>query len=59
MMAPGQDMNKIFLQEKENLELADGLYRWAAEGVEQRMLERWARSKGKSTARADGKVKTS
>ncbi|KAG8865364.1 ER membrane complex subunit 3 [Tulasnella sp. 330] len=58
-MAPGQDMHKIFLQEKENLELADGLYKWAAEGVEQRMLERWARSKGKSTARTDGKLKTS
>ncbi|KAG8986147.1 ER membrane complex subunit 3 [Tulasnella sp. JGI-2019a] len=58
MMTPGQDMHKTFLQEKENLELADGLYRWAADGVEQRMLDKWARSKGTAT-RADGKLKTS
>lgn len=57
-LGPGQDMNKIFLQEKENLELADGLYKWAADGVEQRMLDRWAKSRGSKEVRGQ-KQKTS
>lgn len=55
-VTPGQDMHKLFLQEKDNLELADGLYKWAADGVEKRMLDRWAKHNGgKDTA---GKQKT-
>lgn len=39
-------MHKLFLQEKDNLELADGQYKWVAEGIEQRMLDRWKARKG-------------
>lgn len=59
---PGQDMHKLFLQEKENLELADGLYHWAADGVEKRMLDRWSRHTGGEKSKSNsttGKQKTS
>ncbi|KAH7105483.1 transmembrane protein [Auriculariales sp. MPI-PUGE-AT-0066] len=39
----GQDMNKIFKGEKDNLELADGLYVWACDGVEDRILAKYGR----------------
>lgn len=43
-MGPGQpDMVKVFKSEIENLSLADGLYRWVGDGVEDRVLERWGK----------------
>jgi hypothetical protein len=52
-LAPGQDMHKMYLQEKDSLELAAASYKWAAAGVEDRILARFsAKELGK------GKVKT-
>lgn len=42
-MGPQQDMVKPFKAEVENLALAEGLYRWAGEGVEDRVLARWGK----------------
>ncbi|CDZ98089.1 Uncharacterized conserved protein [Phaffia rhodozyma] len=39
---PTGDFNKFFKQEAENLELAGGMYKWMGEGVEQKVLEKWA-----------------
>ncbi|CAE6522561.1 unnamed protein product [Rhizoctonia solani] len=38
-----QDFNKIFAAEKDNLELAEGLYVWSGEHVEERLLQRWGK----------------
>ena len=46
-MGPQEDMVKPFKAEVENLALAEGLYRWAGEGVEDRVLAKW----GKGTAK--------
>jgi hypothetical protein len=43
-MGPQQDMVKPFKAEVENLALAEGLYRWAGEGVEDRVLARWGKA---------------
>ena len=40
---PGVDYVKLFATEKESLELAEGQYKWAAQGVERRMLARWGK----------------
>ena len=42
---PGQpqDYNKLFKAEKDNLELAQGLYQWNAKDVEIRVLEKWGK----------------
>lgn len=42
---PGQaqDYNKLFKAEKDNLELADGLYSWACKGVELRVLRKYGK----------------
>lgn len=43
-MGPGApDMAKLFQSEVENLSIADGLYRWSAHGVEDRVLARWGK----------------
>ncbi|EJD53559.1 transmembrane protein [Auricularia subglabra TFB-10046 SS5] len=39
----GQDMNKLFQGEKDNLALADGLYVWACDDVETRVLEKYGK----------------
>jgi hypothetical protein len=36
-----QDYNKLFLAEKDNLELAEGLYTWVGADVERRVLEKY------------------
>jgi hypothetical protein len=43
--APGapQDYAKLFKAERDNLELAEGLYAWAADGAEARVLRRFGR----------------
>ncbi|KAI5817097.1 integral membrane protein DUF106-domain-containing protein [Pyronema omphalodes] len=38
MFGPGQDPNKMFLAEAENLEVAGGTHEWVIEGVEERVL---------------------
>lgn len=45
MAQPGQpqDYNKLFKAEQKNLEFAEGLYAWAAEDVETRILKKYAR----------------
>jgi hypothetical protein len=40
---PGQDMFKMFNAEVENLALAEGMYKWAGEGVEERVLRLWGK----------------
>jgi hypothetical protein len=39
MFGPGQDPNKMFLAEAENLEVAGGTHEWVIEGVEGRVLQ--------------------
>ncbi|KAJ9117414.1 hypothetical protein QFC24_006510 [Naganishia onofrii] len=39
-----QDMGKIHRAEAENLALAEGMYLWAGEGVEERVLALWGMS---------------
>jgi len=46
-----QDYSKLFKAEKDNLELAEGLYVWAAQDVELRVLRRY----GKIPAEAEVK----
>jgi len=41
--APMQDFAKLFKAEKDNLELADGLYTWAGADVESRVLQKYGR----------------
>ena len=38
MFAPGQDPNKMYLAEAENLEVAAGQHEYVLEGIEDRML---------------------
>lgn len=38
-----QDFGKIFAGEKDNLELAEGLYVWSGEHVEERLLRKWGK----------------
>lgn len=38
MFGPGQDPNKMFLAEAENLEVAGGQHDWVLAGVEKRVL---------------------
>jgi len=42
---PGQpqDFVKLFKAEKDNLDLAQGLYQWSGEDVETRVLQRWGK----------------
>ena len=42
---PGQpqDFTKLFKAERDNLALADGLYKWAGEDVELRVLRKYGR----------------
>lgn len=40
-MGGGPDMGKVHRAEAENLALAEGMYRWAGEGVEERVLALW------------------
>lgn len=39
----GQDMNKIFKAEKDNLQLAEGLYAWNCDDIETRILEKYGK----------------
>lgn len=38
-----QDFSKIFAAEKDNLELAEGLFVWSGEHVEERLLRKWGK----------------
>jgi len=38
-----QDYNKLFKQEKENLEFDEGLYKWVGEDVEDRVLRKYGK----------------
>jgi len=38
-----QDYNKLYKAEKDNLELSEGLYTWAAQDVELRVLRRYGK----------------
>lgn len=38
MFGPGQDPNKLFLAEAENLEVVGGQHDWVLNGVEDRLL---------------------
>lgn len=38
-----QDYNKLFKQEKENLEFDEGQYKWIGEDVENRVLRRYGK----------------
>lgn len=40
MFGPGQDPNKMFLAEAENLEVAAGQHEYVLEGIEDRILAR-------------------
>ena len=40
MFAPGQDPNKLFLAEAENLEVAAGQHEYVLDGIEDRVLAR-------------------
>lgn len=37
------DYAKLFTAEKDNLEFAEGQYKWVGQDVEQRVLERWGK----------------
>jgi hypothetical protein len=43
-MGPQADMSKMYKAEVENLALAEGLYKWAGDGVEDRVLARWGKT---------------
>lgn len=45
MQTPGQpqDFNKLFKAERDNLELAEGQYRWAGSDVEVRILQKYGK----------------
>lgn len=38
-----QDYNKLFKQEKENLEFDEGFYKWVGEDVEDRVLRKYGK----------------
>jgi len=42
---PGQpqDFNKLFKAERDNLEFSEGLYTWAAEDAETRILKKYGK----------------
>ena len=42
---PGQpqDYHKLFVAEKENLQLAQGLYKWSVEDIEVRVLQKYGK----------------
>lgn len=37
------DYVKLFTAEKDNIEFAEGQYKWVGDGVEQRVLEQWGK----------------
>lgn len=44
MTGPGApDMGKAFKSEVENLALAEGMYRWVGDGIEDRVLRQWGK----------------
>lgn len=40
---PGTDVEKLFKAEVENLALAEGIYKWVGEGIEDRVLATWSK----------------
>ena len=38
-----QDFNKLFKAEKDNLALAEGLYKWVGDDVEDRILRKYGK----------------
>ncbi len=36
-------MEKVFKGEVENLALAEGMYKWVGEGIEDRVLRQWGK----------------
>ncbi|KAG8956640.1 ER membrane complex subunit 3 [Tulasnella sp. 424] len=55
--APGQDMHKIFLQEKDSLELAETTYKWVGDDIEDRILAKWGKIQLPSAVNGSGKEK--
>lgn len=53
MQQPGQpqDYNKLFKAEKDNLELAEGLYSWTGKDVELRVLRKYGKLPAEKTTR--------
>lgn len=50
--APGQpDAKKLYKQEVENLALAEGMYKWVGDGIEDRILRRYGRTPSAKQAR--------
>ena len=41
--AQPQDYNKVFKAERDNLELAEGLYKWSGADVELRVLRKYGK----------------
>jgi len=41
--APGQDFNKLFKAEKDNLQFSEGLYKWVGKDVESRVLRKYGK----------------
>ena len=37
------DMEKVYKSELENLQLAEGQYRWVGDGIEERVLATWGK----------------
>ena len=50
--APGApvDYVKLFEAEKDNLEFAEGQYKWVGQDVERRVLERWGKIQPSSSS---------
>lgn len=50
--APGApaDYVKLFEAEKDNLEFAEGQYKWIGQDVERRVLERWGKIQPSSSS---------
>jgi len=45
MPGPGApDMEKVFKGEVENLALAEGMYKWVGDGIEDRILKQWGKA---------------
>jgi len=55
-LAPGQDMHKMFLQEKDSLELAEATYSWAGDGIEERILQKYGKLRQKKSTSGKEKV---
>lgn len=42
-MGQPQDYNKLFTAESENLQLAQGVYQWVGDGIDERILRKYGK----------------